>query len=102
MQRQKQPTRTRSIKKQNDRMARFKSLILLIVLTVSVGGSAIERPVEPEPNGPEQKEEQKSFSVPAFRYRPSAGLMIEGRRHDRAHEPIGTAPKLGSPSIFSS
>ena len=68
-----------AIENRMDRMARFKSSILLIVLTVAVGCSAIERPVEPETNPAEQKEKQRSPSVPTFTYRPGAGLMIEGR-----------------------
>jgi hypothetical protein len=59
-------------------MVRFKSSIMFVLLTVFIGCGAIERPVEPEPNRPEQKEEQKSPSFPAFIYRPGAGLMIEG------------------------
>ena len=79
LQREKLPTRTRSNQKPRmTEMVRFKSSILLIVLTGSVGCSAIERPLEPQPNRPEQQEEQKSPSVPTFMYRPGAGLMIEG------------------------
>jgi PBP1b-binding outer membrane lipoprotein LpoB len=61
-------------------MVRFKSSILLVVLTVLIGCSAHrEPPQEQEPNRVEQKEKQKPSSVPTFRYRPGAGLMIEGR-----------------------
>jgi hypothetical protein len=61
-------------------MVRFKSSILFVVLTMLIGCSAqLERPEEQEPNRGEQKEEQRPPSVPAFRYRPGAGLMIEGR-----------------------
>ena len=60
-------------------MVRFKSSILFIVLVVFIGCAAIERPVEPETNPTEQKEKQRSPSVPTFTYRPGAGLMIEGR-----------------------
>jgi hypothetical protein len=61
-------------------MVRFKSVILFGVLTVFIGCSAqLEPPQEQEPRRVEQKEEQTTLSVPAFRYRPGAGLMIEGR-----------------------
>jgi hypothetical protein len=61
-------------------MVRFKSLILLVVLSVLIGCSAHREPLqEQEPNRVEQKEKQKPSSVPTFRYRPGAGLMIEGR-----------------------
>jgi hypothetical protein len=61
-------------------MVRFKSSILFVVLTVLIGCSAqLESPQEQEPGGVEQKEEQRPSSVPTFRYRPGAGLMIEGR-----------------------
>jgi hypothetical protein len=61
-------------------MVRFKSTILFVVLIVLIGcGAQLERPEEQEPNRGEQKEEQRTPSVPTFRYRPGAGLMIEGR-----------------------
>jgi outer membrane biogenesis lipoprotein LolB len=61
-------------------MVRFKPSILFVALTVLVGCSAqLERPKEPEPDRVEQQEKQRPPSVPAFRYRPGAGLTIEGR-----------------------
>jgi hypothetical protein len=61
-------------------MVGFKSSILFVVLTVLIGCSAqLEPPQEQEPSRVEQKEEQSPASVPVFRYRPGAGLMIEGR-----------------------
>ena len=58
----------------------FRSLILFILFTVLIGCSAqIERPEQQESNRAEQKEDQRPASVPTFRYRPGAGLMIEGR-----------------------
>jgi hypothetical protein len=61
-------------------MVRFNSSILFVVLTVLIGCSAqLERPKEQEPNRGEQKEEQRPPSVPTFRYRPGAGVIIEGR-----------------------
>jgi outer membrane biogenesis lipoprotein LolB len=61
-------------------MVRFKSAILFVVLTVLTGCTAqLEAPQEQEPSPVEQKEEQKPPSAPTFRYRPGAGLMIEGR-----------------------
>ena len=61
------------------KMVRFKLSMLFVVLVVFIGCGAIERPVEPETNPAEQKEKQRSLSVPTFTYRPGAGLMIEGR-----------------------
>jgi PBP1b-binding outer membrane lipoprotein LpoB len=61
-------------------MVRFKASIWFVVLTVLNGCSAqLEPPQEPEPKRVEQKEEQRPPSVPTFRYRPGAGLTIEGR-----------------------
>jgi hypothetical protein len=61
-------------------MVRFTSAILFVVLTVLIGCSAqLERPEQQEPDRGKQKEEQRPPSVPTFRYRPGAGLMIEGR-----------------------
>jgi PBP1b-binding outer membrane lipoprotein LpoB len=61
-------------------MLRFKSAILFVVLTVLIGCSAqLEPSQEQEPSPVEHKEEQKAPSAPTFRYRPGAGLMIEGR-----------------------
>ncbi len=61
-------------------MVRFKSTILFVVVMVLIGCSAqLERPEGQEPNRGEQKEEQRTPSVSTFRYRPGAGLMIEGR-----------------------
>jgi hypothetical protein len=61
-------------------MVGFKSSSLFVVLTVLIGCSAqLEPPQEQEPSRVEQKEEQRPPSVPSFRYRPGAGLMIEGR-----------------------
>jgi hypothetical protein len=68
------------ISKKEDRMVRFQPSILFVVLTVLTGCSAqLERSKEQEPNRVEQKEEQTPSSVPTFRYRPGAGLTIEGR-----------------------
>jgi outer membrane biogenesis lipoprotein LolB len=61
-------------------MVRFKATILFVVLTALIGCSAQrERPEAQESKRGEQKEEQKPASFPTFRYRPAAGLMIEGR-----------------------
>jgi hypothetical protein len=61
-------------------MVQFKTSFLLVVLAVSTGCSApVERSKEQEPDRVEQKEEPRPSSVPAFRYRPGAGLTIEGR-----------------------
>jgi outer membrane biogenesis lipoprotein LolB len=61
-------------------MVRFKSAILFVVLTMLTGCSAqLERPEEQEPDRGKQKEEQRTPSVPTFRYRPGVGLTIEGR-----------------------
>jgi hypothetical protein len=61
-------------------MVRFKSLTLLIGLTVLIGCSPqLERPERQEFNRAEQKEEQRPASVPTFRYRAGSGLLIEGR-----------------------
>jgi outer membrane biogenesis lipoprotein LolB len=60
-------------------MVRFQPSILFVVLTVLTGCSAqLERSKEQEPKRVEQKEEQTPSSVPTFRYRPGAGLTIEG------------------------
>jgi hypothetical protein len=57
-----------------------KLIILFIVLTALVGCSAQrERPGEQEAKPGEQKEEKQPASFPTFRYRPGAGLTIEGR-----------------------
>ena len=61
-------------------MARFELAILFVILTVLIGCSAhLGPPQEQEGSPVEQKEEQRPPSVPSFRYRPGAGLMIEGR-----------------------
>ena len=61
-------------------MVRFNQPIWFVVLTVLIGCSAhLEPPQEQEPKRVEQKEEQRPLSVPAFRYRPGAGLTIGGR-----------------------
>jgi hypothetical protein len=59
---------------------RFKSAILFVVLPVLVSCSAQrERPAEQEAKAGDQKEEKQPVSFPTFRYRPGAGLTIEGR-----------------------
>jgi hypothetical protein len=61
-------------------MVRFNPSIWFVVLTVLNGCSAhLQPPQEPEPSGVEQQEEKRPPSVPTFRYRPGAGLTIEGR-----------------------
>jgi hypothetical protein len=61
-------------------MVRFNPCIWFVVLTLLNGCSAHLEPLqEQEPRRVEQKEEQRPPSVPTFRYRPGAGLTIEGR-----------------------
>jgi hypothetical protein len=66
------------------RMVRFKSAILFVALTVLVSCSVQrERPEEQEAKPGEQKEEKQPASFPTFRYRPGAGLTIEGRKREK-------------------
>jgi hypothetical protein len=61
-------------------MVRSKSAILFVVLTVLVGCSAQqERSEDQETKRDEQQQEKQPASFPTFRYRPGAGLTIEGR-----------------------
>jgi hypothetical protein len=61
-------------------MVGFKLVMLSVVLTALVGCSAQrERPEDQEAKRGEQKEEKQPASFPTFRYRPGAGLTIEGR-----------------------
>jgi outer membrane biogenesis lipoprotein LolB len=61
-------------------MVRSKSAILFVVLTVLVGCSAQqERSEDQETKRDEQQQENQPASFPTFRYRPGAGLTIEGR-----------------------
>jgi hypothetical protein len=59
-------------------MFQFTPSILFVVLTVLTGCAQLERPKEQVPDRVEQQEEKPS-PVPTFRYRPGAGLTIEGR-----------------------
>jgi hypothetical protein len=53
--------------------------MLFVVLTALAGCSAQqERPEEQETKQSEQKEEKPPGSFPTFRYRPGAGVTIEG------------------------
>jgi hypothetical protein len=66
--------------KSGDRMIRLKSLVFFVVLTALMGCSAqLERAEEQVPTQGKQREEQRPASVPTFKYRPGAGLMIEGQ-----------------------
>ena len=62
-------------------MIRFKSVIVVLLFTALIGCSAqlVEGPKEQEASRAKQEEERKPSSMPTFTYRPSAGLMIEGR-----------------------
>jgi hypothetical protein len=61
-------------------MVRFNPSIWFVVLTLLNGCSVhLEPPQQEAPSRVEQKEEQRPRSVPTFRYRPGAGLTIEGR-----------------------
>jgi hypothetical protein len=62
-------------------MMRIKSVIAVLLFTALIGCSAqlVERPKEQEVSRAKQEEERKPSSMPTFTYRPSAGLMIEGR-----------------------
>jgi len=62
-------------------MIRFKSVIAVLLFTALIGCSAqlVEGPKEQEASRAKQEEERKPSSMPTFTYRPSAGLMIEGR-----------------------
>jgi hypothetical protein len=61
-------------------MIRVKPVIVIMLITASIGCSAeiVERPKEQEASRAKQEEDRKPSSIPTFTYRPGAGLMIEG------------------------
>jgi outer membrane biogenesis lipoprotein LolB len=61
-------------------MLPFKLAMLFVVLATLAGCSVQqERSEEQETKRGEQKEEKQPSSFPTFRYRPGAGVTIEGR-----------------------